>query len=246
MQTQSKQKHISCCRQHLRQRINQAFIHLGSLHTLSVRTQNAKRVASSSQAIVSPPWWIHQARFDLYICLWSQRYSYSKWGGKERADTSLLKHTHANARTHVQYIPLATHTRIAELTHTYTHACTRILTAIHSYSHSCSHMRTQEYYCLWSFWKDRGERGGWYESLQRKKPKCLLVYLIWAFSACFIHSALSAGIWGPRCEHWVYKCFVLFICLPSKPEEATGGEWKWGRERFRRFFFSRDEEETSA
>lgn len=162
--------------------------------------------------------------------------------------TPPCSNTHMQMHAHMCSIYHLPHTRIAELTHTHvhTHACTRILTAIHSYSHSGSHMRTQEYYCLWSFWKDRGERGGWYESLQRKKPKCLSVYLIWAFSACFIHSVLSAGIWGPRCEHWVYKCFVLFICLPSKPEEATGGEWKWGRERLRRFFFSRDEEETSA
>lgn len=87
-----KAKHISCCRQHLWQRINQPFIHLGSLHTLSVRNTMLRELRHSSEAIVSLPWWIHQARFDLYVCLWSQQYSYSKWSGKERADT--IRSTH--------------------------------------------------------------------------------------------------------------------------------------------------------
>ncbi len=243
MQTQSKQKHISCCRQHLRQRINQAFIHLGSLHTLSVRTQNARRVASSSQAIVSPPWWIHQARFDLYICLWSQRYSYSKWGGKERADTTLLKHTHANARTHVQHIPLITHTRTAKLTHTLAHKPT----VMHPGSHSCAHTYTRELLLMKFLERQRGKKGRGVKVCKERSPNVFLsVSLTWAFSACFIHSALSAGIWGLRCKHWIYKCFVLFICLPSKPKEATGEEWKWGKRKNECFSRDDDEKETSV
>lgn len=132
-----------------------------------------------------------------------------------------LPHTHAQTNSQMHVL---TNQQLYPLVHT--HAHTHIL--------------------LVKFWEEtegKGE-GGIKVCRERSSKVFLSIYLIWAFSTCFIHSALSAGIWRPRCKHWVYKCFVLFICLPSKPEEATGGEQKWGK-RKSECFRRADEEETS-
>lgn len=130
---------------------------------------------------------------------------------------------HHPAQTHT---PMCTHTcKIYHLPHTHTHAS--VCQQTNSYTFICIHT-----YCLWSFRETEGKgEGGLKVYRERSSNVFLSVCLIWAFSACFIHSALSAGVWGPKCKHWVYKCFVLFVCLPSKPKKATGGDWKWRKGR---------------
>lgn len=155
--------------------------------------------------------------------------------GWQGASWHLPAQTHTCKCTHTCaiYTTCHIHTHWWTHPHAHTHTCTHVLahlqpfTLAHTPAHTCVHKRISAYEV---FGETEGKGEGGMKVCRGRNPN-VFHSLIWAFSACFIRSALSAGIWGPRCEHWVYKCFVLFICLPSKPEEATGGEWKWGKRK---------------
>lgn len=136
------------------------------------------------------------------------------------------------AQTHTCECAHTCATYTAHRTHMHSQTRTRMCSQSdnHALSFALMRVRTHKSTAAYEVLERKKEKGRGLKVCRGKSPNVFLsAFLIWAFSARFIHSALSAGIWGPRCKHWVYKCFVLFICLPSKPKEATGGEWKWGK-----------------
>lgn len=182
----------------------------------------------------SEVWFIH---LSVITAVQLQQMGWQGASWHHPAQTHTCKHTHtcATYTTHHTHMHSQTHTRMCS------HALS--FTLMHLDTHTHKYTRVLR---LMKFWERQREKGRGVKVCRERSPNVFLsVFLIWAFSACFIHSALSAGIWGPRCKHWVYKCFVLFICLPSKPKEATGGEWKWGKRTNECFRRDDDEEETS-
>lgn len=113
----------------------------------------------------------------------------------------------------------------------YTH--TPILTVITSCSHSGSHKNITAYEVFGE--EDRRGEGG--IKVCRQEPKCFSVYLIWALSTCFIRSALSVEIWGPRSKHWFYKCFVLLFVCPQNPWKPQGENKNGRKEEVKRSCF---------
>lgn len=166
----------------------------------------------------SEVWFIHLSVITA-VQLQQMGWQGASWHHPAQIHTCKRMHTCATHTTCHTHMHSRTNTRMCSQTDSHTPLCTHT----HAYTRVL---------LLMKFLERQREKGRGVKVCRERSPNVFLsVFLIWTFSACSIRSALSAGIWGPRCKHWVYKCFVLFICLPSKPKEATGGEWKWGEEK---------------
>lgn len=110
--------------------------------------------------------------------------------------TPPCSNTHMQMHAHMCNI----YTCTAELTHT--HACVHILTAIRSCSHTPAHTHVHKSISAYKvLGETEGKGEGGIKVCRERNPNVFLsVYLIWTFSTCFIHSALSAGIWGPEMQ----------------------------------------------
>ena len=138
-------------------------------------------------------------------------------------------HTRMQMRAHMCSIYHLPHTHA--LLNSHTHACAHIPTVISSCSHSCLHTYKRVLLLMKFLERKRAKGEGGVKVCRERNPNVSLsVCLLWALSTCFIHSALSAGILGPRCKHWVYKCFaLLFVCPQS--QRKPQGEKENGEER---------------